>query len=206
MLPLIAKAACTSCTDRGNHKIRKITREGVVTTLAGSGEEGDDDGAGAAAMFNRPHGLAVDAEFNVYVADRLNHKIRKVSREGIVTTLAGSGEEGAEDGEGGAASFNEPRDVAVDANGTVYIADYYNHKIRSIDAGGRVTTLAGTGDEGDSDGKGGEATFRFPQRLAIASEGGALFVTSGVVVRRVACASIGLPSVMAPVALNKVAR
>jgi sugar lactone lactonase YvrE len=93
--------------------------------------------------FNQPCGVAVDISGNVYVADTGNNRIRKITTNGTVTTLAGSGIAALSDGQGTAASFSEPWGVAVDGNGNVYVADYDNKKIRKITASGNVTTLAG---------------------------------------------------------------
>ena len=125
-----------------------------VTTLAGSGQYGSTDGTGAAASFDRPFGAAVGADGAVYVADNGSNKIRKITAAGVVTTLAGSGEEGSTDGTGAAASFNRPAGVAVGADGTLYVADYGSNKIRKITAAGVVTTLAGSGQYGSTDGPG----------------------------------------------------
>jgi DNA-binding beta-propeller fold protein YncE len=116
--------------DSSNNKIRKITPAGVVTTLAGSGRQGSRDGN--AASFRSPSGLAVDSSGDVYVVDANNHKIRKITPAGVVTTFAGSGVSGSEDGTGTAASFNYPSGVAVDSTGNVYVADNNNHLIRKI--------------------------------------------------------------------------
>jgi streptogramin lyase len=120
--------------DRDNYTIRKITSAGVVTTLAGTaGNQGPTDGTGAAARFDYPHGVAVDAAGNVYVADTDNHAIRKISPAGVVTTLAGAASNrGSADGPGATAGFNSPYGVAVDAAGNVYVADTSNHLIRKI--------------------------------------------------------------------------
>jgi len=132
--------------DSNNHTIRKITPAGVVTTLAGTaGVSGGEDGAGAAARFSSPAGLATDASGNVYVADFGNHTIRKITPAGVVTTLAGKAStRGNDNGNGAAARFNSPRGVATDASGAVYVADTYNYTIRKITPAGEVSTLAGT--------------------------------------------------------------
>ena len=129
--------------DTFNHRIRKITSAGVVTTLAGSGTAGYTNATGTAAQFNYPRGIAVDGAGNVYVGDTANHVIRKITAAGVVTTLAGSGTAGNTNGTGAAAQFNLPRGVAVDASGNVYVADENNHVIRKITSAGVVTTLAG---------------------------------------------------------------
>ena len=157
--------------DRFNQKIRKITAAGVVTTFAGSGDYGSTDGAASSASFGFPHSVAVDAAGNVYVADGARNKIRKITAAGIVTTLAGSGLSGAADGTGSAASFNSPTDLAVDGAGNIYVADLYNHKIRKITASGVVTTLAGSGVEGSTNGTGTAASFFYPNGVAVDAVG-----------------------------------
>src|SRR5439155_685875 len=131
--------------DSGNSTIRKITPAGVVTTLTGlAGKPGSDDGAGSAARFAYPVGVAADAAGNVYVADSDNHTIRKITPAGGVTTLAGlAASPGGADGTGSAARFYYPGGVAADAAGNVYVADTDNYTIRKITPGGVVTTLAG---------------------------------------------------------------
>ena len=133
--------------DTYNSMIRKVTTPGgVVTTLAGSmSAPGSNDGAGSAAHFNYPCGVAVDAAGTLYVSDLANNIIRQITPAGIVTTLAGSASasQGTNDGTGSAASFANPAGLAVDTNGNVYVADYLNDTIRKIAPGGIVTTLAG---------------------------------------------------------------
>ncbi|MCL2725012.1 MAG: NHL repeat-containing protein [Polyangiaceae bacterium] len=117
----------------GNNDIRKITPDGSVSTLAGSGIQALKDGIGTSAAFNQPFGLAIGPDGYLYVPDTTNNAVRKVSiPTGEVTTIAGSGEEGAADGPAGQATFNGPVGVTVDANGVIYVADQGNNKIRKI--------------------------------------------------------------------------
>ncbi|MCU1382798.1 MAG: repeat protein [Acidobacteria bacterium] len=161
--------------DQNNNKVRKITPAGVVSTLAGAdnpqtaGEVVWADGAGGEARFRRPTGVAVDLAGTVYVADELNHVIRKVTSAGSVTTFAGAhGSSGSEDGVGSAARFFRPNGVAVDSVGTVYVADTNNSTIRKITSDGVVTTLAGeAGEGGFADGSPPAARFSLPTALAL---------------------------------------
>ncbi len=154
------------------YTIRKITPAAVVTTLAGTyGSPGSVDGTGAAARFTGPNSLAVDSAGNVFVADSFNHTIRHITPAGVVTTFAGTaGTSGTTDGTGSAARFNTPRDVAVDATGTLYVVDSVNHTIRQITAAAVVTTLAGSaGNFGTADGTGAAARFNAPYGILIAN-------------------------------------
>jgi len=128
--------------DTGNNAIRKVAPDGRVTTLAGGGERGYADGVGRAARFDGPVGVAVDRAGNVYVADTYNDRIRRIARDGAVTTVAGSGVPGGADGVGVAASFDTPGGIAIDKDGVLYVADTGNDAIRRIDRDGTVTTLA----------------------------------------------------------------
>ncbi len=160
--------------DVWHHTIGKVTPSGTATTLAGlAGEVGSTDGTGDAARFNMPSSVAVDSAGTLYVADSHNHTIRKVTPTGVVTTLAGlAGNSGTNDGSGSAARFNFPTGVAVDGSGTLYVADYGNHTIRSVTPAGMVTTIAGTaGKKGSADGSGTGASFSGPTAVAVDSAG-----------------------------------
>ena len=161
-------------SDTNNSTIRRITPAGVVTTLAGAaGQTGGGDGTGSSARFYYPFGIATDTAGNVYVADLDNSDIRKVTPGGSVSTLAGSaGNSGTLDGQGGAARFNHPSAVALDAAGNVYVIDTSSQTVREISAGGAVTTLAGTpGIGGNSDGAGAAASFFYPGGIAATATG-----------------------------------
>jgi sugar lactone lactonase YvrE len=169
-------AGCLYVSDNGTNVIRRISPAGDVSTLAGrAGESGAADGAGANARFNSPHGLAIDRTGNLYVADTDNHLIRKISTRGAVSTLAGApGQSGAEDGAGPHARFKSPLGVAIDRNGTLYVADSGNHTVRTISTEGVVATLAGdAGAQGyaSRDGTGTGAHFRSPQSIAVDNDG-----------------------------------
>lgn len=157
--------------DRDNHSIRKITPEGVVSTIAGTGTAGFADGDKNTAQFNQPLGVAVDATGNIYVADNLNHRIRKISPEGVVSTLAGDGTAAFADGTGTAAKFKNPSGLAVDGEGNILVADRLNHRIRKITPGGAVTTLAGDGASGYKDGEAGAARFADPYGITADGNG-----------------------------------
>jgi len=160
--------------DSNNHTIRKVTRAGVVTTLAGSPlNSGSANGTGAMARFNYPYSVAVDSAGNVYVADTSNHTIRKVTPAGVVTTLAGlASNSGSANGTGSAARFHSPTGVGVDSAGNVYVADTSNHTIRKVTPAGVVTTLAGLAlSSGADDGIGSAARFNSPYGVAVDSAG-----------------------------------
>ncbi|HVF56606.1 MAG TPA: NHL repeat-containing protein [Pyrinomonadaceae bacterium] len=163
-------------SDAGDgNRIRKVSIEsGAMTTVAG-GREGYADATGAAASFNTPSGLAVDRAGNLYVADTGNNRIRRVTPEGAVTTVAGDGEAGYRDGEAARARFNGPVGVAVDDDGNVYVADTYNDRIRLVTPEGEVSTIAGGDGAAYTDGPGEAARFDTPCAVA-ASAAGDLFV------------------------------
>ncbi|MDB5099427.1 MAG: repeat containing protein [Cyanobacteria bacterium RYN_339] len=154
------------------------TRKVTVTSFAGSGSAGDANGRRADAQLRGPAGVAIAADGTTYVAEANGNRIRKIDLSGQVTVLAGDGLAGfadspAADQANAPARFNTPNAVAVDNAGTVYVADSGNHRIRKIDASGRVTTLAGDGTPGFTDGATG-ARFNSPTGLALT--GSALYV------------------------------
>ncbi|MDQ9170352.1 NHL repeat-containing protein [Oxalobacteraceae bacterium R-40] len=170
----------------GTHSasIRKITTSGLVSTLAGHiGESGHTDGMGHLARFMYPGGLTADHEGNVYVSDSLAHTIRRISSDGIVTTIAGSAaKSGDADGAGSSARFNSPVGLTVDDNGNLFVADTLNHAVRMVTQDANVLTIAGKkGREGIALGKlpGGlhkpiGVAYIAPKLLAVTSGGSVL--------------------------------
>jgi len=157
-------------SDAGDsNRVRKISPDGVVSTLAGS-TEGFADGSGLNARFNTPSGIAIDSSSNLYVADTGNNRIRKISPAGLVTTLAGSGESGHADGRASSATFNGPVGVAVDPRGIVFVADTYSDCIRKIEPDGQVTTIAGGGGPGLADGPRSTALFDTPSGIIVSND------------------------------------
>ncbi|MDR2711421.1 MAG: DUF839 domain-containing protein [Burkholderiales bacterium] len=142
----------------------------MVSTVAGSGKAGYADGAAGTAQFYSPSGIAVDAAGNLYVADSRNHRIRKITPQGDVSTLAGSGERGFADGTGSAARFDRPEGIAIDVSGNLYVVDSLNNRIRKITLKGEVSTLAG-GEKGFADGFGSSAQFSWPSGITIDKAG-----------------------------------
>lgn len=147
--------------DRDNHRIRRVSTSGVITTIAGTGEAGflGDNGAATSARLNSPTGIFVDDNGILYIADRGNHRIRKVTAAGTISTVAGTGIAGCS-GDGAVATsaqLSSPADVFVDADGNVNIADRDNHRIRRISSSGIISTIAGNGTVGFF-GDGGPAT------------------------------------------------
>jgi len=171
--------------DTSNHTVRKITSDGTVTTVAGSaGNPGSNDGAGTAARFYYPRGIAIDAVGNLYVADTDNHTIRKITPYGMVTTLAGvAGSPGSNDGDGTTARFYNPGGIVSDAASNLFVTD--NNTIRKITPAGVVTTFAGlAGASGNVDGIGSAAQFHSPEGIAIDTAGN-LYVTDNDTIRKI---------------------
>jgi len=165
--------------DHGNNRIRKITTAGEVSVLAGSGDPKSEDGEGTEASFNGPIGIAVDQRNgDVYVADLSGHKIRKITQQGRVSTVAGNGNRGMADGVGGHVMLHHPRGLCFSEKGEcLYIADSSNHRIRKLDIKtGAVSTIAGTGEQGFLDGAGTVARFNYPSGIILIESDGSLLV------------------------------
>ena len=164
-------------SDIGNDRIRRVNTKGIITTIAGTGDEGysGDGGSAVDAQLSAPRGLAVDGSGNLYIADTSNHAIRRVDTTGTITTVAGSGERG-NGGDGGAAveaRLNTPRGIAVDGAGNLYIADSRTSTVRQVDTAGIITTIAGTGEQGYG-GDGGSAVsaqLSAPYRVTVDGSG-----------------------------------
>jgi uncharacterized protein (TIGR03437 family) len=182
--------------DTHNNRIRKVAA-GTISTVAGNGTAGyaGDNGLATAAELNVPQGVAVDAKGNLYIADTGNHRIRKVTPAGLISTLAGDGAAGfAGDGvPATAAQINAPSRVAVDAAGNVYFSDTGNNAVRKIDTAGIIHTIAGTGQSGFS-GDGGPAVaaaLSNPNGVAVDAAGGVLIADTGNLrIRRVSPAGV----------------
>ncbi len=161
-----------------SNRIRRITAEGRVESIAGS-TEGYADGDRNSAQFNTPSGLCIDRRGNLILADTANHRIRKIDPKGEVTTLAGNGEAGLKDGPALEAQFNGPIGVAADEKGNVYVADSYNDCIRKISTDGTVSTIAGGKSPGLADGQAEASLFDTPSGIAIDSQGNLFVADTG---------------------------
>ncbi|QJD95233.1 hypothetical protein HH214_04750 [Mucilaginibacter robiniae] len=166
-------------TDQGSNRIRKITPAGVVSTIAGGSYNGFADGTGTAALFNNPCGIAVDGNGNLFVADRYNNRIRKVTPAGVVSTFAGNGNSVSADGTGTAAGLYYPYGITVDANNNLFVTEQLGSKIRKITPAGVVTTIAGSGSTASINGTGTSASFYYPTGIAIDGNGNLFVADNG---------------------------
>ncbi len=165
--------------DMGNDCIRKISPTWQTSTFAGKANYGSSVGTATGAKFYEPDGITVDRKGNIFVSDRSNNTIRRITPAGIVTTLAGqAGASGSADGFGAAARFNYPRGLTTNAAGDIFVADMYNHTIRKISPVGMVSTIAGlAGSVGNWAGVGSNARFNYPADV-VADSAGVLYVAN----------------------------
>ncbi|MFH8751700.1 hypothetical protein ACH4GK_03830 [Streptomyces rimosus] len=167
--------------ERSNHRVRKVTPQGIITTVAGNGQAGyvSDGGPATATPLNGPSAVAVDEAGNLYIADIDNHRIRKVDPRGIITTVAGNGIAGyvSDGGPATATQINTPTGVAVDLQGNLYIGEWGNHRVRKVDTRGIITTVAGNGQAGYvSDGGPATATKLYRPAGLEADRNGNLYI------------------------------
>jgi sugar lactone lactonase YvrE len=166
-------------------RIRRIGLDGVVATVAGS-TAGYADGAGPAAQFDTPSGIAIGPDEAIYVADTGNNAIRRVTAAGVVSTVAGGRVAGFRDGLVVDAEFNGPVGVAVEPSGRIIVADTYHDRIRAIGRDGSVTTIAGSGQQGHQDGAALDARFDTPCGVAVDRQGNIFIADAGNgVIRRI---------------------
>ena len=173
----VDSAGAVYIADAGAHRVRKVDANGVETTVAGTGTAGfsGDGGPATSAMLSFPSGVAVDAAGVLYIADLQNVRIRRVDKNGVISTVAGNGRPGF-GGDGGPATrarLSTPHRVAVDRSGALYVADVGNHRIRKVDTRGTITTVAGNGRAGFR-GDGGPATrasLDEPSDVAVSDQG-----------------------------------
>jgi uncharacterized protein (TIGR03437 family) len=171
--------------DYYNNCIRKVATNGIITTVTGSGSVGysGDGGPATSAQLYYPRGVAVDSSGNLYIADYSNQRIRRVGRNGIITTIAGNGSSGysGDAGPATSAQLAGPSGVAVDDAGNVYIADGNNNRIRKVGTNGMITTVAGNGSEGYSGDRGlaANAQLYYPRDVAVDAEGNLYIADSG---------------------------
>ena len=199
--------------DSANNRIRKVSSSGTITTVAGSVKAGfsGDGGPAIAASLQNPQGVALDAAGNLYIADTANQVIRKVNSQGIITTVAGNGQQGP-GGDGGsaiAAQLSTPCAVTVDGSGNLYIVDGGNNEIRKVDSSGIITRIAGSGQPGYS-GDGGPAAAAIlaqPSGIALDALGNIFILDSGnnmvrMIDRTGKISTVSLGRAIGPVSLN----
>ncbi|MBI5832247.1 MAG: hypothetical protein HZB16_08065 [Armatimonadetes bacterium] len=190
-------------TELSGHRVRRITPEGRVTTIAGGTTSGGANGLGNVATFTNPFGAAVAADGTIYVVERNGHRVRRIVQSGAdptlpgsytVSTLAGSGAPGLRDGVGAEAQFSFASGLTIGPDGRLYVADTGNHRIRLVSPDGAVVTIAGAGPQTSLDGDGAVATFNQP--IGVVWAGQALIVTedAGRVIRQVSLRAGGTAS------------
>ncbi|HNX65944.1 MAG TPA: NHL repeat-containing protein [Bacteroidales bacterium] len=160
--------------DVGKNCIKCLKTGEEITVFAGTGEEGNIDGDRKTATFSAPSGVCFDHSGNMYIAGFGGENIRKITPDGIVSTVAGTGEEGYADGPADKARFSSPRGICIDSKGNLYVGDCWNHRIRKIDTNGIVTTFAGGGKTGElvvnAWRDGADTTARFDAPCGVAAD------------------------------------
>jgi len=169
-------------SDTLNNRIRKIGTDGIISTVVGTGDASfrGDGGQATSAAINHPEGVTLDSVGNLYIADTYNHRIRKVDTSGVITTVAGNGNNtfSGDAGPATLASLNYPKGVSVGASSDIFIADTFNSRIRQVAENGRIFTIAGNGQYGDVTTQGGDSTqavLLFPAAVK-AGPGGVLYI------------------------------
>ena len=181
--------------DISDPRIRKVSPAAVVSTYAGTATPGFADGLAATAQFRASEGgIVADAEGNIYVADFNNQRIRKISIAGQVTTIAGTGVSGFKNDNGEKAQFNNPGGIVIDKSGNLYVADGLNYRIRKITPNGQVSTFAGSGTPGNTDGSAAVAQFIYVSDIVIDAKGN-LYVTDDNRIRKIS--QLGVVSTIA---------
>ena len=164
--------------DTFDNIIQKVTSDGVVTTYAGTGGKGTDNGPALSATFDRPVDIVLDKAGNLYVAEAEDYLIRKISSDGIVSTYAGNGNQGADNGAALSASFGYPYALTLDNAGNLYVVDQANNNIRKITPNGVVSTYAGNESIGATNGAALSSSFSLLQGIAMDASG-SFYVTEG---------------------------
>eukprot|EP00825_Cyclidium_porcatum_P011310 TRINITY_DN15792_c0_g2_i1.p2 TRINITY_DN15792_c0_g2~~TRINITY_DN15792_c0_g2_i1.p2 ORF type:complete len:509 (+),score=98.77 TRINITY_DN15792_c0_g2_i1:29-1555(+) len=153
--------------ESAKHRVRRVERSGIVTTVAGTGVAGATDGAGNLALFNEPSGITTDGT-SLFVTERLGHRVRKIAYTGTnprlssaytVSTVCGNGTAGAVDGSRTAVRLNQPLGICRGSDGAFYVAESNGRRVRRVDPSGATVTIAGKGTAGSADGDGDDATF-----------------------------------------------
>ena len=185
--------------DTANHRIRQITANGYILTIAGTGVAGfgGDDGSASAALLNTPSDVTVGADGTLYIADRGNHRVRRIGVNGVITTVAGNGTPGFSGDNGNAllAQLSSPDGIAIGSDGSIYIADGGNQRIRMVGVDGIISTYAGTGTSGyNGDNRAaGQARINDPNEIVVAADGAVLFADSAN--HRIRRIAPGLPGI-----------
>ncbi len=148
-----------------------LNSQNFVTTYAGTGSPGFVNGDTSIASFNKPFGICIDPDGNLYLADAYNHCIRKIGIDGQVSTYAGTGTAGYLDGPADEAKFNQPINICLDDDGNMYVSDFINQRIRKISSDMEVTTIAGSGQAGYLNGPANEAKFNYPRGICLDDTG-----------------------------------